>query len=80
MADPLSRIPESTEVYKAKAPTHNTVCNLMVVRQKGKKRQATQAEEINSLASRIQQAYGQEPRLEELKKQQELIFRDGFWM
>ena len=78
MAGPLSRIPESPEIYKAKARSQLVVCGLMAVRKNGKRKQAKLVREAESLADRIQRAYAQEPRLRELTEQQDLRFRDGF--
>ena len=52
----------------------------MAVCRKRKAKQANVAPEAEDLAVRIQQAYATEPRLKELRQQQDLRFRDGFWV
>ena len=53
---------------------------LASLRGKRGQRQNSPWDENDDLAKRIQQGYNQEPRLSELKEQQELQFQDEFWM
>ena len=52
----------------------------MAMRQKRKIKQTNRVPEAEDLAVRIQQAYATEPRLAELRQQQDLQSRDGFWV
>ena len=56
------------------------ILGITAVRRKRKTKQAIVVPEADDLAVRIQQAYATEPWLKELRQQQDLRSRDGFWV
>ena len=80
MADPLSRIPDAPDLYKAEAKNQVAVCGLMTIRHSRRRGSQKPVQEAESLAKRIQQAYRQEPQFTGIKQQHGLQFQDGFWM
>jgi transposase InsO family protein len=80
VADPLSRIPESPEMQVAHRKNKLAICGIFATRRKCKSAQLDEKVEADSLAERIQKAYENEPRLEEMKEQQHLHCKEGLWM
>ena len=56
------------------------ILGITAVCRKRKTKQANVTLEADDLDVRIQQAYATEPQLQELRQQQDLRSRDGFWV
>jgi transposase InsO family protein len=80
VADPLSRIPASPEEQGAQRKSQMAICGICATRTRKARKQPNIGTEADDLAGRIQKAYAQEPRLEEMKSQQELQPNQGLWM